>query len=244
MIQSARPSSIQSLWTAYFRNPNNHTKGDLLLYYQAWVARLAARYVAGKPRIAAELDDLFAAGMAGLSASIDRYDPARSDASFTTYAHPRVIGAFGDHLRRTTPIPRNAIRARTAWKGGIEQLSQELGRRPSSQEIDEAVGPRPAGLKSPWTESLDELDAAEHLVLLDDFQEVVTLETISEILRPVSLQAAVAAYLYFIVGNTLAEVGRAMSLSESRVSQIIKTGCQKIRAHYPTRSDLAEAIPL
>jgi len=93
------------------------------------VTRMAARFPPG-----VDQEELYQVGMIGLLDAVDKFDPTR-DVKFKTYAEFRIKGAILDELRKMDWVPRS-VRADTnkhssAWR----ELSFELGREPSDQEM-------------------------------------------------------------------------------------------------------------
>src|SRR5829696_812344 len=102
---------------------------------------LARRYRGrGEP-----LEDLEQAGVVGLLAAIERFDPARGH-DLRAYAVPTVDGEIRRHLRdraATVRAPRRIHELRSALPELDRELATRLGRAPTCAELARAAGARP-----------------------------------------------------------------------------------------------------
>jgi RNA polymerase sigma-B factor len=131
------------------RHAANTSESDLLLEYyytrdpdlrdrivadHVPLAKSVARRFAGR---GAEIDDLRQVALLALVEAVDRFDPTRGLA-FSTFAVPTVLGALKRYLRdRAWSIrpPRRLQERYLAVSAVIETLTNELGRRPSDEEV-------------------------------------------------------------------------------------------------------------
>jgi RNA polymerase sigma-B factor len=102
------------------------------------VRRLARRFA----HRGEELDDLVQVGFFGLLQAIDRFDPEHGR-PFEAFATVTILGEIKHHFRDRRwivrvprPIQDNYLRVRAA----AEELTQDLGRSPSSSDVADYVG--------------------------------------------------------------------------------------------------------
>ncbi len=86
-----------------------------------------------------ELDDLISAGCEGLLAAVQRFDPERG-LSFGAFAHHRVRGAILDELRGLDSVSRGKRRMIRSVQRAQRELTAELERAPSQEQIAARVG--------------------------------------------------------------------------------------------------------
>src|SRR5690242_21123927 len=86
-----------------------------------------------------ELDDLISAGVIGLLAAIDNYDPSHG-ASLTTYANHKIRGAILDSIRGLDGIPAHKRHRVKVVQHAITAAEQKLQRAPSEEEIAAEIG--------------------------------------------------------------------------------------------------------
>ena len=113
-------------------------RDTLARLHQPLVGHLARRFSdRGEPQ-----EDLMQVGMLGLVKAIDRFEPDRG-LEFVTYAVPTVLGEikryFRDHAWAMR-VPRRVQETRLSLSAAVEDLTQELERAPSIDEIAHRVG--------------------------------------------------------------------------------------------------------
>lgn len=102
------------------------------------VRALAARYARrGEP-----LEDLVQVGTIGLIKAVDRFDPARG-VDIASFATPTILGEIRRHFRDRTwmvHVPRGLQEAHRTVNQALTELSGQLGRSPSIQELAAHTG--------------------------------------------------------------------------------------------------------
>lgn len=200
-----------------------------------------------------EREDMMAWGVFGLLEAIESYDPSR-EVKFETYAISRIKWTILDELRKQDWVPRRVRTRAQEIEQTIAALSQTLGRVPTEAEIadetgltldeyrkflkqysraqvsslearlemNERVGSEFRAIVTDWTardpqSGADETDLREQLVAaIDDLGEKERL----------------VATFYFYEGLTLKEIGKALGLSEGRISQILSRALLKLRKSF------------
>jgi RNA polymerase sigma factor for flagellar operon FliA len=189
-----------------------------------------------------ELDELIQVGMVGLVEAARAYDPSRG-IDFENFALSRIRGAMLDELRRLSSSTRSSLAFRKEESQASRSLTASLGRPPTHAELAEAMGT-----------SLDEFHRQRgnaHSTTIHPFDsvndEVLDLPADPEKQPDALLEKAqlieglVAAIdsldersrmvlsLYYVETLSLRDIGEIMSVSESRVSQILTATVKKLR---------------
>ncbi|HET7812818.1 MAG TPA: FliA/WhiG family RNA polymerase sigma factor [Candidatus Baltobacteraceae bacterium] len=202
------------------------------------------KYVAGRisvnlpPNV--ELNDLINDGILGLIDAIEKYDDDRG-VKFETYAITRINGAILDALRSLDWVPRAVRQRARELERAYQELEAKLGRVPTEAEIAEKLQITPKELDSLMQRvrgtavlSLEEFlpnEKGYEIPLVDtlkDSDNDVTIAVESREIRAalvdavehLSPQERTVISLYYFDGLTLKEIKSALSVSESRVSQI------------------------
>lgn len=162
------------------------------------VKKIAARMASRLPRCV-ELADLEADGAIGLRQAVLAYDERRGVA-FGAFARRRIHGAMLDGIRAMDWVPR-LVRSR-----------QEAPKKLVS--LDAALAPD--GRERPGT--LAELVAGDGAG--GAVAGVDCAMDLQEMLRPLPRDHRFALTLYYAEAMTMDEIGRAMGISQSRVSQL------------------------
>jgi RNA polymerase sigma factor FliA len=96
--------------------------------------RLIARRIHERLPDNVSLDDLISAGVIGLIAAVDHFDPSQN-VQLKTYAEHKIRGAILDSLREMDWAPKNKRRRAKQIEATIAALEQRLGRAPAEEEI-------------------------------------------------------------------------------------------------------------
>ena len=263
-VSNQRPSSVtaEALWRAWVEKKDVAARDRLVLSYAPMVKYLACRKVRELPAHC-ELDDLVSCGLLALIAAVDRFDPEKG-ATFEQYAWTRVSGAIMDELRRQDWAPRSLRRSGRAIERARDEWQSRNGRLPSDDELANELETSVDDLR----DSLEGLARADLLSLntpARGYEESMPVEVGDTLEAPAGLhdpematlagerssvlqeaisslsereqQILVMLYVRHMQG---AEIGRALGVSESRVSQILSS----IRRTLKERIDEYDEAPL
>jgi RNA polymerase sigma factor for flagellar operon FliA len=211
------------------------------------VGRFMYRLPAG---MAAERDDLINVGIIGLISAVDRYDATKC-ASFEMYASFRIRGAILDDLRSRDYMNRGARERRSMVEKAVYEMQKMLKRQPQAEEIAEYLGIR-------LEEYFKIMDVSRNVMLIyeDELPEEVDASyneddifqaadsdnpfsiladremkaKLVEAMRQLSKQEQIVLSLYYNDELTMKEIGKALSLTESRVSQVHTQAVIRLRA--------------
>ena len=229
--------------------PVTYTKDELLTRFAPLVRHVVERVAATLPKNV-DHEDLYSAGVLGLLDAHAKFDP-RKGVKFETYAVWRIKGAVLDQLRALDWVSRSMRRKARNLDGVTRRLDQKLGRAASEEEVArEMKMPR-----SDFYRLLDHVRGAV-LVSLDESrsgedQEPTTLgdhlpdhnaldiearleaeQTRLVMMRTLDQlpeQERLVVSLYYYEHLTLSEIGRALGISESRVSQVHSRAMSRLR---------------
>ena len=228
---------------------SNGLRDRLVVNYSPLVKYVASR-VSARMTGALEQQDLYSWGIVGLLDAIETFDPDRK-AKFESYAISKIRWAILDELRREDWVPRRVrVRAQEIERA-TARLGQDLRRTPTVEEVAEELGvdveehrsflEQYARSQVTSLESRLEVDGGigvEFQALVVDKaakdpqseanrsdlrdQLVGAIDTLEE-------QERLVATFYFYEGLTLKEIGRALNLTEGRISQILRRALKKLR---------------
>lgn len=213
------------------------------------MVRFVARRIRERLPQHVELDDLISAGVLGLIDAVNKFDYSKK-VQFKSYAQFRVRGAILDSLRILDWSPRDLRRKGRAIEGAIQNLTQKLGRAPSDNEIANEMD---MGLGQ-YQHLLSELKNLEIGSLNIERNEDSGDEELAYVAAPTSedplfrclrgemrqrLMDAIESLperermlltLYYFEELTMKEIGLAMGVVESRVSQLHTSAVVRLRA--------------
>jgi RNA polymerase sigma-B factor len=129
---------LHGLHRRYHQQRDPADRALLLDRYQGLARALATR----SARPADDLDDLIQVALLGLLHALERYDPDRG-VEFTTFAWATVQGELKRHHRDRgwgIHVPRRLQEAYLRTAAAVDELTQDLGRQPSLDEIAALTG--------------------------------------------------------------------------------------------------------
>lgn len=230
---------VTTLWTRYTQQKDPQARDELILNYAQLVKYVVGRLALRLPPSLQE-DDLIGYGTLGLIEAIDRFDPGRG-VKFETFAVSRIRGHILDSLRHLDLLSRSARRHAREIEAAISSLSLSLGRLPVDTEVAHHLGLDPTQYYERLLNansaviSLDEplmREGDEPLTLYDSLEDTTMpapstylddVEMKSELMlaiRSLPEREQIMISLYYNDGLTMKEIGQAMDISESRVSQM------------------------
>lgn len=211
-----------------------------------FVAALARRMAATMPH-SIDLSDLVQDGVIGLIDAAHRFDDSRG-IKFETFAERRIRGAMIDALRKDA-WPRGVRRVRRELEAAREKLRASLGHEPSLADLAQAVGSDEARLgktivrlntiesTSPFStvESVDEAHLPAVMVPAEPDRPDVQFEKneVRDRVRtaistlPAREQRVISMYYYSEI--TMKDIGTALGVNESRVSQLHARALKRLR---------------
>ena len=196
-----------------------------------------------------EIEDLVSAGVLGLMDAFSKFDPAKQ-VQFRSYAQFRIRGAILDSLRTLDWSPRELRRKGRAVEEAIRILTARLGRTPGEGEIAAELS---LGLEE-YQQLLGDLKGLEIGTLHIERNEDSGEEELAYVPgRPEDdplfrclrgemeerLTGAIALLperdrlvmtLYYFEEMTMREIGLALGVVESRISQVHAAAVMRLRA--------------
>ena len=239
-------------WQLFKSGGDRLVRERLILHYAPLVTAVAGRVGMRLPAMV-EQADLVSYGMFGLIDAIEKYEPGRS-VKFETYASARIRGAIIDELRAMDWIPRSVRTKARAVDRAYAELESALHRVPTESEVAARLQMDIRELRALFTQlstvnvaALDELlgageDRGDRLSLLDtlgdertpdpenSFEAQETKFLLARAIDQLGEREKLVLVLYYYDGMTLAEIGRVLGVTESRISQMHTAAMLRLRA--------------
>ncbi|PWK89135.1 RNA polymerase sigma-28 (SigD/FliA/WhiG) subunit [Lentzea atacamensis] len=249
-------AGIVALWRSYGESREQCQRDRLVLHYAPLVKYVAGRVGTGLPAHV-DVADLIQSGIFGLVDAIEKFEPERG-LKFETYAMQRIRGAILDDLRSQDWVPRSVRSRARDVERALERLGAKLQRTPTDRELaaelkiglaelrelygqlqltsvvalDELIAPNKGG--SSLAESLPD-DAAEDPVasLVDQDSRRQLADAIAQLAE----RDRVVVTLYYFENLTLAEIGKVLGVTESRVCQLHTRAVLRLRTKLNEQSE-------
>jgi len=212
---------------------------ERLLLEHLPIVRFLARRIHERLPQHVEMEDLVSAGVVGLMDAFTKFDPQKK-VQFRSYAQFRIRGAILDSLRTLDWGPRDLRRKGRALEEAIRLLTGRLGHSPSETEIAGELGLRLeeyqlllGDLKGLEIGTLhvehNEDSGEEELAYIPGRPEEDPLfcclrgelkEKLADAIEHLPERERLVMTLYYYEELTMREIGLALGVVESRVSQI------------------------
>jgi RNA polymerase sigma factor FliA len=241
-------AGIVALWQAFGRRRDQKLRDRLVLHYAPLVKYVAGRVGTGLPAHV-EVSDLIQSGIFGLVDAIEKFEPERG-LKFETYAMQRIRGAILDDLRAQDWVPRSVRSRARDVERALERLEARLQRTATDSELADELGVSQEDLRCVLAQlqmtsvvALDDLigpargasladtlpdDRAEDpvaaLVDRDNRRQLV------EAVERLNERDRIVVTLYYFENLTLAEIGKVLGVTESRVCQLHTRAVLRLRS--------------
>jgi RNA polymerase sigma factor for flagellar operon FliA len=213
------------------------------------IVRFLARRIHERLPQHVDIEDLVSAGVVGLMDAFSKFDPAKK-VQFRSYAQFRIRGAILDSLRTLDWSPRELRRKGRAVEEAIRVLTARLGRAPGENEIaaememdldqyQQLLG----DLKGLEIGTLhvehNESSGEEELAYVPGRPEEDPLfrclrgeleERLADAIQHLPERERLVMTLYYYEEMTMREIGLALGVVESRVSQVHASAVVHLRA--------------
>jgi RNA polymerase sigma factor for flagellar operon FliA len=234
-------AALGDLWARYVDDRAPELRDRLILHYAPLVKYVAGRVGSGLPAHV-EQADLISYGTFGLIDAITRFEPER-EVKFESYAMARIRGAIIDELRNTDWIPRSVRMKARQYERTVADLEARLQRSPTDEEVADALEMDVEDVRKFLGQlslvnvvALDELmtdeEGGSSPRLVDTLQDANALDPqamaehgearqlLGRAVEQLPEREKVVVSLYYFEGLTLADIGRVLGVTESRICQL------------------------
>jgi len=246
-IKRASNEELVELWSRYFENhEDKHLRDQLILQYI-----YLTRYVVGRVKVALpptfSYEDISSYGIEGLIDAVEKYTP-KMGARFETYALVRIRGNIIDKVRSQDFLPRSVRRKIRDVKEAQEELKRQFGRAATNTEIANYLGIEKEkveqlladdttitsiydkkGVTDGDIEIIDTIEDSHNLAPHEQLEEKDVKKELEAALKRLPERERTIMVLYYHENMTLKEIGEAISISESRVSQLHAQAIMKLK---------------
>jgi RNA polymerase sigma-B factor len=220
----------------------SRARGQLVELHLPLVEHCARRFVnRGEP-----FEDLLQVGTIGLIKAVDRFDSDRG-VEFSTYATPTIIGEIKRHFRDkgwAVRVPRRLQELRMSIGSATGELSQQLGRSPTTQEVADRLGVGIEdvleGIESANAYATLSLDAGDRedglgslIEMMGASDEALDHVELRESIRPLIEQLPPRErqilMLRFFRQMTQSQIAREVGISQMHVSRLLTRTLAELR---------------
>jgi RNA polymerase sigma factor for flagellar operon FliA len=248
-----------------FKNRRDLRARDTLINHYAYLVKITSGRVVTSLPPNLERDDLVSAGVVGLIKAIDQFDPGRQ-VKFETYAIALIRGAILEMLREEDWVPRSIRDNVKNLEKTYHALEVRFGRPANEEEVASELGITVDDLQQILVNtsrsnilSLDDVlvgssDAGESLhlgdVLHDESSNIGRQVEQGERKRMLTIgidrlpdRERLVVSLYYYEGLTFKEIGKVLTVSESRVYQLHTQAVLRLRGYLQRDAALFHSAP-
>lgn len=244
-IKPAEAEEVAALWSAYKQNSRNINARNKLVEHYLPLVRMYANQLCRNLPESIVVEDMITPGVFGLIQALKSYDPDRG-IKFQSYCALRIRGAMLDEIRDLDWVPR-LVRAQASKINHAAEAYRVLhGRPPSIDELAEHMELQVSELeflilKSGTPERVDKvyesdndrethtIDRAENDRIPSPAASLQSREILRLSTKGLSKNERLILILYYYEGLKMKEIGHALCISESRVSQMHSQILQRLR---------------
>lgn len=191
-----------------------------------------------------DVDDLFQIGVVGLIKAINNFDLSK-EVRFSTYCVPMISGELRRYLRDYSQIKVSRSLRDLAYRAiqAKEQLTNQLQREPTMDEIAEEIGEKRADVVIALESISDPVslyepvysDAGDTLYVMDQLSDKSSADNwlaqfaMRDAMRALEEREKNILYLRFLCGKTQVEVAKEIGISQAQVSRLEKGAIAKIK---------------
>ncbi len=226
-------AEVAEAWSGYLAQPSRTLRDRLVVFYVPLLRSVAQRVAYGLPTYVEHVD-LVQSGVFGLVDAVERFNPQRCP-RFESYASQRIRGAILDELRAQDWVPRS-VRGRARELERVrERLQATLLRGVTDRELAAELGVKARDLRRLTrqvqlisVEALEENGGGVSELLVDEeapdpgavVQAGETSRHLAAAVGQLGERDRTLVRLYYLENRTLAEIGRTLGVTESRVCQL------------------------
>jgi RNA polymerase sigma factor for flagellar operon FliA len=230
--------------------PAENERDRLILEHLDQVHLIAKRIHERLPH-SVNLEDLRSAGVLGLIAAVDQYNPAHG-VKLSTYAEYKIKGAVLDALRGMDWAPRQHRKRAREIEAAVAALEQDLQRAPFEEEVAHRLGvsvteyqmwlcecggltmgsldaPQRAGTQGRLLQL--ELEDAAALSPSQMAEQGELAQQMTQALLKMPKPQQTVLQLYYYEELTLRQIAERTGLHESRISQLKSRGIAQLRSY-------------
>jgi RNA polymerase sigma factor for flagellar operon FliA len=251
-------SEIQDHWRRYKRDKDVYSRDQLIRHFSYLVKITAGRVVNNLPP-SMDREDLVSAGAIGLIKAVDQFDVTRQ-VKFETYAIALIRGAILEMMREDDWVPRSVRERLKMLESTYMELEGKLGRPASEAEIAEHLNLDMENFHKLLVDtgrttllSMEDVligsEGSEKLHLADVIHDEGPTPTLEAEVRERKRMLGVSIdrlpererlviALYYYEGMTFKEIGKILTISESRVYQLHTQAVLRLRGYLQRDTEM------
>ncbi|HTE19182.1 MAG TPA: FliA/WhiG family RNA polymerase sigma factor [Armatimonadota bacterium] len=257
---SAQLEGLPGLWFR-FKHQGDAKARETLIDNYCYLVKITVSRVAGSIPPSMEREDLIGAGLVGLIRAVDQFDSSR-EVKFETYAIALIRGAVLELLRGADFAPRSVRDKIKMLEQAYASVERQLGRPGTDEEVAAALETSVDGLYTLLSSvsqasvlSLDEMlfssepdatlrvgdtvvDPRASESLSGEIEQRERRQALATAVQRLPEREQLVLSLYYYEGLTFKEIGKLLTVSESRAYQLQQQALVRLRGYLRVDHDL------
>ncbi len=251
-------NEISMQWIRFKNYQDANARGWLIAHYAYLVKITAGRVISNLPP-SLEREDLVSAGIVGLIKAVEQFDTTRQ-VKFETYAIALIRGAILEMLREDDWVPRSIRERVRNLNRTFQSMERKLGRPATEDEMAEEMGITSEEFNKLLIEtgrtsllSLEDVlvggEGGEKLQLVDvlcdesnqpnvDAELNERKRMLTRSIERLPERERLVVSLYYYEGLTFKEIGKTLTISESRVYQLHTQAVLRLQGYLQRDAEL------
>ena len=207
-------------------NPQNTSRQDMIKNFMPTIRYWAKHYHYQYHQVL-EFEDLVMVGVIGLIDAMNKYKKDKKN-QFKTYAEFRIRGEIIDELRKQDWMTRSERSKQKKFKKAKSNLTEELGRNPTSQELSNVLPFKSKDMiRLEQYESGDTIkqyiEGETHAAVAlqnSEFENYTLKKTLSVVMDELPRTMRLIVTLKYFEDLNFFDISKVVNLSEGRICQL------------------------
>ncbi|WP_430980944.1 FliA/WhiG family RNA polymerase sigma factor [Stakelama marina] len=226
----------------YDRAGHSHRDADAMAREHLPLVRRIAWHIHGSMSGIVEVEDLIQIGLVALVEAVATFED-RGQVTFEQYLSTRLRGAMIDELRRQATLTRGAMQRKRVYARTVEQLSRDLDRVPTDEEVAAKLGVTTEKLRIEYASAeplrfdpIEDVYTDEGPWFMDDapdaFEQLADADIRDALVDAIGAlpeREAQVIQLYYVEELNLEEIGQVIGVGAARVCQIKKSAHDRLK---------------
>ncbi len=223
---------MESVARIYQEASQRNQRDQLILDHLEYVRQICGT-LAGRLPEGVDLQNLQSAGVVGLIEAARSFDESRGVA-FKTFSYPRIRGAIVDEIRRNSPLSQKVMQTIGHVRTVMDQIDGPLTPESIAEaagmtvmEVEDCLAAVRVAFPQRWDEAIGVTSKEirpEANIELEERRRIL-----ADAIEQLPERERLVVTLYYLEELRLKEIGKVLSISESRVSRILSRAELKLR---------------
>lgn len=222
-------------------NPHETSRQEIIKNFMPTIRYWAKHYHYQYHQVL-DFEDLVMVGVIGLIDAMNKYKKDKKN-QFKTYAEFRIRGEIIDELRKQDWMTRSERNKQKKYKKAKNNLTEELGRSPTSNEVSNILAFKPKDMiRMEQYETGDTIKQyvdgetfAQNDLQNSEFENYSLKKTLGVVMDELPRTMRLIVTLKYFEDLNFFEISKVVNLSEGRICQLHAEALEMLKGHLETQ---------